>query len=282
MSATMRASRWPVTITCNAPLHHGAFGADTGNAVPFRRLPLTTAPQRAGVPVLSGNALRGAMRRQIMRELFAACELSRDSASLTPKQWDRLYAALANGGHLTGAETRADPAARLALRDALPALSVFGAALYAYLLPGKVSVGWCWPASAEAHAAGLTPAATREAEESVTEISLVRHVDRELQDPAASGVTPMPVTLEALTTGVTLHSEFVALTRMTDVEIAVVGHALDLVTAIGGKTGVGFGRVTITHPIDPTPYVAWLADAAQIARARDTLLQLAADCAVAS
>lgn len=281
MSARMRASRWPVVITCQAPLHHGAFGADTGNAVPLRRMPITTSPQRAGVPVLSGNALRGGMRRRIMRELFAACGLSRESPSLGGKLWDKLYAALANGGHLTGSETRTNPDARRALREAVPALSVFGAALYSYMLPGKVSVGWCWPASQEAHAAGLTPFAHCEAEDAVTEISLTRHVDRELQDPAASGVTPMPVTIEALQTGTTLHCEIVALTEMTPIEIGVVGHALDLLDHIGGKTGVGFGRINCSHSIDPAPYLAWIADPDAVRTAREALLQLAADAAVA-
>lgn len=281
MSARMRASRWPVTLRCASPLHHGAFGADTGNAVPLRRLPLTTAPARAGVPVLSGNALRGCMRRQIMRELFRACDLSRESPSLTPKLWDRLYAALANGGHLTGSEARADPAQRRALRDAVPALSVFGSALYSYMLPGKISVGWCWPASQEAHAAGLTPPSAREAEELVSEISLVRHVDRELQDPTQSGVTPMPVTIEALSTGVTLHTEIVALAELSDVEVGVVAHALHLVQVIGGKTGVGFGRVQVEHDIDPASYLAWLEDRTRVTAAREALLQVAAESAVA-
>lgn len=277
MSARMQRTKVRVTIECISPLHHGAFGEDTGNAVAFRRMPIASAPQRAGLPVLSGNALRGAVRRALMRELFEVVTLSRDSDVLTHKQWDKLYGALANGGHLTGSENTAKPDERRALREAVPALSLLGAALYSHMLPGMVSIGWCWPQCVETVDAGYCTNAERlkSADDLLTEISLVRHIDRDWQDPAASGVTPMPTTVEALIPGTVLQCEVESLARLTSLEWAAMGHGLNLVSMIGGKVGVGFGRLVIAHPIDTAEYIAWLADADRVAKAREVLIALA-------
>jgi len=275
----MNIPRWVVTLRCESPLHHGAFGEDTGNAVALRRIPLASAPQRAGIPVLSGNALRGALRRLVMRELFERCDLSRVTAGLSPKQWDKLYGALANGGHLTGSESRANPADRRALRDALPALSLFGAALYSYMLPGQMSVGWCYPTCTETVHAGLCAPieGLRDADDLIVETALTRHIDRDWQDPSLSGVTPMPVTVEALIPGTVLTTTIIPMTRLTPEESGCLAHGMDLLSMIGGKTGAGFGRVQVTHPLDATPYEAWLADDAQIARARLALWKIAVE-----
>lgn len=279
MSARPSFPKYALWLRCEAPLHHGAFGEDVGNAVALRRLPLIGHSARGGVPVLSGNAIRGNLRRAVMRDLFERVGLSRDT--VPGKQWDKLYAALANGGHLTAAETRVDPSARLALRAAVPPLSVFGAALYSYLLPGRVAIGWAYAYCQETVAAGVLPdgapalTVVPDADQLVVEITLTRHVEREQQDPALSGVTPMPVTVEALAPGTWLGATIVPQDRCTGVELGVIAHGLDLVRAVGGKVGVGFGRLTVEHGLDAEPYRRWLDDAAATARCRDALLALA-------
>jgi len=272
-----------VILTTEAPLHHGAFGGDAGNAVLHRRVPLAAFPDLAGVPAISGNALRGHLRRIVMRDLFLRCGLSVATfadAGLTAQQWDRLYAALANGGHLESAETKTDPVRIRELRDGLPPLSVFGAALYSFMLPGVVSIGWCWPRCRETVDAGLveeslagTPPVSGEA--LITEITLVRHVDRDEQDPTSSGVTPMPVTVEAMLPGVTLVTSVLPQRRMTELELGVIGYGLSLLRTLGGKGGSGFGRLRVEHDIPAQPYVDWLEDPDRISAARAMLIALA-------
>jgi len=281
MSATMTQSRWPVTMVTESPIHHGAFGADTGNAVLHRRVPLAAFPSHPGVPAISGNALRGVLRRILMRDLFDLVTLSRTTAveaGFSLAQWDKLYAALANGGHLSSSETRTDPERIRALRDAVPALSLLGASLYSFMLAGRVSIGWMWPVCAETLDAGIcTGTAPRAAgEDLLTEITLVRHIDREIQDPASSGVTPMPVTIEALVPGVELQGTIICLKAMTAIERGALAWGLRSVDAIGGKSSSGFGRVRVTvDGLDASPYEAWRADTAAIATARAALIDLA-------
>lgn len=249
-----------VIMRCLSPLAHGAFEGDAGNAVPVRRMRVVSLPGRPRVPVVSGNALRGILRRIVMRDLLI------DRAGLGPGslpggQWDRLYAALANGGHLEGeSEGSIKPDDVRVLRESLPPLSVFGAALYSWLLPGHMSVSILWPRCRETLQAGLVDMAPDvAAEDLVDEVSLCRHVDRELQDPEASGVTPMPTTVEVLATGAVLEGRIVFARSASDVERAVIAYGLRHLRSIGGKSGVGLGLVAIDGDLDDVPYLDWLA-----------------------
>lgn len=238
-----------VTIRAKAPLAHGAYSdLGAGNMTMLRREPVVGLPGAPLVPCLSGNALRGVLRRIVMRGLFAAAGISRHDwvAEGRAKQWDRLYAALANGGHLERPDARVDPDQIRALRADVPPLSVFGAALYRYMLPGRMRVGFCWPICDETVTAGLVGPrdVTVGAEDLVTETGLVRHVDREHQSPEASGVTPMPTTVECFATGTVLEST-ISTDGATDVEAACIAWGLDRITTLGAKSAAGLGDVEI-------------------------------------
>lgn len=250
-------------IMLRSPLHHGAFGKEAGNSVLLRRMTLVAAPGSPQVPVISGNALRGVIRRVLMRDLFKRAGL--DQTQLEGRRWDRLYAALANGGHLDGSENSVDPAAVRALREALPPLSVLGAALYSWMLPGHVSVGIAWPRCQETAAAGLCAGSDdlQAAEDLVEEVSHTRHIEREEHDPAKSGVTPMPVTMETVKTGAVFDSVLTFAPHASLVEQAAIAYALGLVQFLGGKAGAGLGAVAIEHDGDATPYADWLASTGQ-------------------
>lgn len=247
-----------IQLRCDGPVTHGAFGESAGNATLCRRMPIVSLPGMPLVPCVSGNALRGTMRRLVMRELLARAGASR--ATLGGSIWDRLYAALCNGGHLDGSETRVDPDAIRKLREDLPPLSVFGAALYSWMMPGHMSVGILWPVCRETVQAGLVDGVSDvAAEDLVVEVSHCRHVEREHQDPEVSGVTPMPTTVEALAPGCVLESRIDFADHASDIERAVVAHAASKLSAIGGKHGSGFGAVALACEAgDPAPYRKWL------------------------
>ena len=250
-----------LTMTARAPIAHGSFSdVDTGNATMLRREPIVSLPGHPRVPCLSGNSLRGQLRRHVMRDIFERCGLSRDSFTLDARQWDRLYAALANGGHLDGSEARVRIDARRQLRASLPPLSCFGAALYSYMLEGRFEQGFAWPVCDETIACGWFdgPSPGR-AEDLLTDTSIARHVDRDYHAPETSGVTPMPTSIEAFAPGARLVSRITFRRGATEVERSVVAYGLSMIRGVGAKSGAGFGVVDLdVAGGDAAPYRAWL------------------------
>lgn len=252
------------TITTTEPMSHGDPGPDLGNVTRFRRLPLVHDGRVVHVPALSAGALRGTVRRLLWREVFDRCGLGRDQ--LPVKQWDRLYAALANGGHIESAESRVSPDEIRARRARFPVLSLLGAALYGSHMAGraKVSNAWldCWE----------TGKSDKPAADYLADEHRVRHVDREEQEPEVSGVTPMPTTIETVIAGATFsgHAQIGG-----PLEASAWCHGLDLVTHLGGKSGQGFGAVQIEHDGSAARYLAWLDE--HVDELREGLIALAAD-----
>lgn len=267
------------TFTLLSPLHHGAFSdADTGNLAPLRRVPLARDGVVTDIPCVSGNAIRGCARRLLARHLLDTTGVG--PAVAGPEPYQRLYAALANGGHLDGSEATVRPAERQALRDAIPALSVLGAALYTYMLPGRVEVGTGWLVCGETVAAGLVsprPWPPLLGEDLVREWSHVRHVDRDQHDPAVSGVTPMPTVMETICAGSELECRVVD-HRATGLERSALAFALSSIGHLGGKGGAGLGTVsTVVQGASGDEYVAWLA--AHVDESREALVALASSVA---
>ena len=253
-----------IKIRLLSPLSHGGFGPSTGNSTLIRRISVwCPGAGMIEVPCLSGNALRGMVRRVLFRDLFARLRI--DQAALRDKQWDRLYAALANGGTLSGSEKTVDPDRIRRLRAEIPPLSVLGSALYSYMLPGHVSFGICWPVCQETAAAKLVTESSSELAESlVEEVSLVRLPDTDRQDVGATSVGPMPTTFEAIKTGARLECELIFAPHTSEIEVSAIGYALGLIDYVGGKIASGHGRVEIQHSLDPEPYTQWLADASPV------------------
>ena len=243
-------------IRLNAPLHHSEFGRSESNAVSTRRFPVLLPDGKLEeAPAVSGNALRGRMRRLVFRQLLDDCGLLPGTVG-----YDRIYAAVANGGTLTGSDTMVDPGALRKVRADCPPLSVFGSALYSHMLAGRMSVGICWPVCDVTVTAGLVPdcdAVNMSLLEAET--AFVRMPERERQRPEDTKVGPMPYQVEVLAAGTTLVSEIRFMPESTEVERSCVAWALDRIDSLGGKSGIGLGRVEITHNGDAGPYAQWLA-----------------------
>lgn len=252
-----------VRIRAMSPISHGSFGeVDAGNASTFRRFDVVFPDGRTKrIPALSSNSIRGQLRRIVMRDLLERTNLS--ATTLDGKAWDRLYAALANGGHLEKSEARIDPAAMRRLREELPQLSLFGAACFSFFVEGRLKpLGQVWPVSRELVDLGLYDGLADDlpfAESLISEVSLVRHVDREEQTPEVSGVTPMPTTVETLATGTRLIWRVRYSGSTTEVERAILPWALDRLPHLGGKNNAGFGAVEVEClGGSPDAYQAWL------------------------
>ena len=243
-------------MTLQSPLHHSEFGRAASNVVGTRKMPVIHEGVVEHVPVVSGNALRGRLRRIVMRDLLDLCDLE-----IGAPGYDRIYAAVANGGTLTGSDANVDPAKIRQQRANCPPLSLFGAALYTYMLPGRMSTGICYPVCDVTIAKGLVSARHGPyAAYLESETSYVRLPEKERQNTEATKVGPMPYTVEIVPAGVVLESQIEFGGDTTDLEISCAAWALDRVRSLGGKDGIGMGRVAVTHNGDGSIYERWRAE----------------------
>ena len=251
-----------------SPVSHGALDAKgTDTVMALRRTPVWNAETNAivRIPCVSGNALRGRVRRELMRGLFRTLGIGRETPG-----FDRAYSFAVNGGYLDSHDATINPDKIRRVREACPPLSLLGAAMGSWMLQGRVSVGILWPVTDLTGRLGLTsgvqPAAHAEVE--------AEHHHARLPDRSeASGAKPMPHGTEVIVAGSRLESEVRFSPEATEIEIAAFVWGLRAVGDLGGKSAGGLGRVRLDCALPSTvPYMRWLeSEEAKLAAARALL-----------
>lgn len=243
-----------ILIKALSPIAHGSFkdGSDSGNISEFRRLPVYAVENGtiAEIPAISGNAIRGVIRRVLAREFFSVNNLAE---KLTEKEHDRLYAILANGGALgKDLDVTVKPNAIREIRSKLPILSILGAACYRYMINGNCNVGFAVLQCSELGTSEIS------ADDFITEIGETRHIDRTVINTDEQDLKPMPYITEAVIPGAVFDGSIIFAPQATDVERAAIYHGIKLINHLGGKSARGYGKVEITadEELDDSAYVA--------------------------
>lgn len=263
-----------LTIGLKSPLAHGAFGGtDLGNYTKFRRMRLVNLPGMPEVPVISGNAIRGVLRRAVMTDLYAKanmnyttfCEAMGGESTKTKAPWDKLWAALYNGGTIDTPDNHINPGELRKIRSTLPPLSLFGSALYSIMLNGMCNIGFALPYCIETVSAKMLPETPSKflthANDLLIEVGLTRHIGRENADPEITKVKPMPYEVEALAPGTVLESQISFAPMATPLERSCLSYGINLLSHLGGKESVGFGKIDVLvegADEDDTLYKEWL------------------------
>lgn len=240
-----------IKITAKSPIVHGEFldGIDIGNFMGFRRMPVIKSGTIYSVPVISGNAIRGIIRRKLMAEIIDRFGLKERMGKL----FDKFYIAVANGGNLDrNMDVSVDTEKIRSIRGEFPALSLLGAAMYKYMMPGMVNVGFALPRCIE------LGNGTESLENITTEIGLTRHIDKTIAD--AGEAKPMPYTVEAIIPGVVFDVTIHLAPQATEIEKSCLNHGLKLLDYIGGKQSSGFGEISVSGYEDDNLYIDWLND----------------------
>lgn len=249
---------WTGTATALTSISHA--GDTRGTLTLLRReriiLPDDTITE---IPIISGNCLRGTLRRhaeELLREVLdyaghltlAAAHTLRAGGSLTKTS---------NGEPLSGS--------RLAtLRAHIPVIGLFGAATTGRIIDGCLQVGKLIPHLAEtAHITGVTTA--RSAFDAV-QVEHYTQADSTL-DHAAPGPTddtftaqPMRYGIETFPAG-TRFTLRLRLNRPTPLEAAFFADLLAGYTdhaTVGGRLGIGHGQIHLDlTPSSTVPAMDW-------------------------
>lgn len=246
--------RWDAELTALSSIAHG--GEQLGTISLLRREKvLLPDGQLLLVPVISGNSLRGTLRR-IGEELLRA-ELAYDGQlSLSAAH------ALRGGGALSKCQGPALTGARLStVRELIPQVGVFGTAAGGTIVDGCLQVGKALPVVSEL--AEQLPAQPGEpprhslydlvqVENYARQDDLDRHgfLDRcaAVPDEATVDSRQMQFGVETLAAGTRLVS-WMQLSWATPMEISFFSEVLQVFAArgrVGGRISAGHGQVVVT------------------------------------
>lgn len=228
-----------------SPITHGEYsdGVDTGNIMLFRRMPILSdvSGKIYSIPCISGNAMRGIMRRLLARELFAKLSFKHD----------KLYIALANGGALEKTLDQYIVPEKIAkTREMIPMLSVFGTCLYTYMLSGKMNMSFSILRCSELGTGEYLSS------ELISDIGMTRHIDK--TEAVPGNAKPMPYMVECVIAGTVFDSGLAFNDNTTSLERACVFHGLNLISTVGGKSGSGFGTIEMSRRFDDEEYISYI------------------------
>lgn len=233
------------TITTLSPLSHNSdesLGTDTK----FRRIQIVHEGKTIRIPVYSGNAFRGILRRLAARQFCNLLGMPKESMS------DVLYYTWYTGGALQkgASQNHIEVGRKRELRKHIPFLSLFGSAISNQIIEGKLHIGIGVPISKETmNMTGRKSALS--IWEMTDEIFYTRRDD--LEDPQEKkkddSAHQMKYTIEVLIPGVEL-SHSITLNKGNEVEYACLGHAISAMIeegVLGGKGGTGHGKVKFDY-----------------------------------
>ena len=265
----MRTTRWDGTLTALSSIAHGG---ETRGTITLLRRELISAPNGdlVHVPIVSGNTLRGRLRR-------VGEELLRDAVGYEGLLHPAAAHALRGGGSL--AKTGHEPlsGSRLQqLRELVPQIGVFGAAGGGTIINGALDVGKVVPHLSETtHITGVPT--TRSAFTGTQLEAYTRQDDGDGHDfagvitasetgagllfddtgrpePVLRGSNQMLFHIETFPAG-TMFSTWIRLRRPSPLEMAFFLEVLDNFRdegRLGGRVGIGHGQVRASLTADAT------------------------------
>lgn len=215
-----------------------------------------------GIPIYSGNALRGQCRRLIVKDFIE--KLAIDSLNLKVYHTFFTGGALVSGISLTMSEKKK-------LCSMLPFLSVLGAAVGDTILQGKISFSPAYLVCKELNEFNKTKS-NISYKELIDEIFYIRKDDKKssvfdikgIDDNAEKEIVQMKYDMEGVAAGAKMESSITVSTN-DEIELACVAKMIELLSdsaVLGGKSAVGHGAFNLECNMDlkTTAYDTFLFD----------------------
>jgi hypothetical protein len=256
--------KWLGTITLLSPLSHNSdetMGVDTK----FRRIDMFTPERkRMSIPVYSGNAFRGILRRIAAKQYLEALGMYEFN-----KIDERLYYLFFSGGSLEKGTTQdfIEVGSDREFRELVPFMSIFGGARGNRIHGGKLKIGIAIPIAEEtSEFTGID--SDKSVWELIDEIFYTRKDDipEHLNIPGAEKNKPTDETergdagnsvqpqqmryqIECLIPGTVLHHS-ISLQFPTEIELSCWGAVWNEFASnpvLGGMSGRGHGKVKLNY-----------------------------------
>lgn len=255
----------PGYLTALSPIHSGSE-ENMGNEKTLRTLiyNLPTGPEE--VPVVSGNAIRGVLRRLIMADLVERVGY----VPVDAKGQVRLYHSLFAGGVLEAVDEKdsgyIDLALKKQIRGLLPPVALLGTAIRNQMMEGKVDVAYAVPRAKELESFLRTdekyPITATLGDMQKQTFNTRR--DEMAQDAKSEGgnSSQMLHTWWYIPPGTVFQHGF-TLSNPSEIEAGCLGHMIALWNArprLGAKAGTGNAEVRLDYRNvpDATPYLEFV------------------------
>lgn len=244
----MKTIRIEGFLIAKSPIFHGG-DEKTGSETMLRRMKFFVGDKIIEIPYISGNAIRGYLRRLVMQDLLE--RVGYEIKNL------KFYHALFSGGVLETVEEKAgtlDLELRKQIRDLLIPVSVFGFAYKNQVLEGKLVVGHALPICRE-----LNDYLPEQTDKSIYEFLdwefATRHEDIKTEKKEKEPKVQMIYRYEVFIPGTKFYHHFV-LMDTTEIEDSFFVHMLNLWNTrnfVGGRSSTGLGEVELRYNIDNLP-----------------------------
>ena len=243
------------TLTALSPIFHGG-NEKTGSVVLLNRLKFLVGGKPTDVPIVSGNQVRGRLRRLLSRDFL---ELAGYQLDLSQKKHQKLYHTLFAGGVLTAVEEEGSGVIDLGLKFRIASyllpIRLFGASYANQMVEGRVLIGHLLPICRE----------LRDYLGVDSDVSFYQLLTRSFQtrrDELGTGyekgedeeeqAVQMLVEYECFAPGTRFHHEIVLETTRDgeELDLSTLYRAIELwgeAPFIGGKSSIGFGKLRIEY-----------------------------------
>ncbi len=251
---------WPFVMTAKSPIIHGS-DEKAGNMSFIRTIAIVGEDgQTYEVPAITGNSIRGQLRRIAARHVLDRLEVKTLPMSL--------YHLFFSGGSIEKGSTKIAFGVEdiKDLRTMFPYLGLFGGAYQNDVFPSTLRCEWIWPVCRET--SGITGLEDKKsARELIGTVFYTRRDDKyeaiKIEDVQKS--SQMIYETECLLAGIRLVGA-VGVERATDLEVGCLAAAMaewGLSPHLGGKRAIGHGKVKIENELDipgADEYFAYLLD----------------------
>ena len=245
-------------LKAKTPISHGG-NIKTGSQTMLRRIKYYVDGKFIEIPYISGNALRGRLRRMSFLDLFQLIGFKMENL--------KLHHVLFSGGTLESVNSKdvgtIDFELRREIRDTLPMLSLLGTAIGNQIMAGKLIVGNIVPICKE-----LNPIFGTEETHSIFEFLdqsfQTRKDDLHLEKTKDETATQMLYEFEVFVPG-TVFSHSFTLEDPTDLEVSAFGRMMELFKKspyIGAMKATGMAEFEVLYPNLPSSelYVSFVKD----------------------
>lgn len=233
-----------------APLMH-AGDERMGTMQIQRTLKFEVNGEYIDIPVYSGNAFRGQLRRIAMRDYLKRVGIADEGISA------KLYHLFFTGGALTSGSRFNEVGNKRLMREMCPALSLFGSAVGDQVPEGKMKVGIFKPICRETiEYTGIE--SDKSLYDMLEETFYTRRDDLKFKDynitneTKNENATQMKYEIQGLSAGTELISRII-IENSNEIEVSCLSSIIEKFKDnpfIGGKSAVGHGEVIVNCNID--------------------------------